>query len=288
MVSATSSRGPSRQRSLGGENVGADAERAEIVFDHHEHRLQSRGPRDGQPIAFRHGKKLFAVLGRELLADRLEIIAGIKPFRNRADLFAERFAIAQECRARERIDLSARVVDIIFAGHCKAGEGEKIGERIAEHRAPAMADMHGAGRVGRHIFDVHRFPFADRAPAVSGALFEHHAQHARPKGRGKRQIDEAGSRDVDLVDVTVGGEQRHDPLGQGTGRHARGLGEHHGRIGGEIAMRSVLRRFERDPFDARFGRDHAVMLKLLDRGENAPVEPCKNVHESSGAIMGRD
>jgi hypothetical protein len=30
------------------------------------------------------------------------------------------------------------------------------------------------------------------------------------------------------------------------------------------------------------------MLELLDRGENAAVEPCKNVHESSAAIMGRD
>ena len=30
------------------------------------------------------------------------------------------------------------------------------------------------------------------------------------------------------------------------------------------------------------------MLELLDGGENPPVEPCKDVHESSAAIVGRD
>ncbi len=53
-------------------------------------------------------------------------------------------------------------------------------------------------------------------------------------------------------------------------------------------MRRVFRRLERDPFDARFGRDDPVMLELLDSGEDPPVEPCKNVHESSEAMLGRD
>ncbi len=218
----------------------------------------------------------------KLLADRLEIVAGIESFRDLADVLAERLAVAQEGRARQRIDLGAGIVDIIFAGHGKAGEGEKIGERIAEHGAPAMADMHGAGRVGRDIFDVHRFAFADGALAIGGALLEHHAQHARPEGRRKCQIDEARSGDLDLVDVRVGGEQRHDALGQRARGRVRGLGQHHGGIGGEIAVGGVLRRLERDAFDARLRRHDAVMLELLDRGENPPVEPCKDVHGSSG------
>ena len=152
--------------------------------------------------------------GRKLLADRLEIVAGIEAFGNLADVFAKRFAIAQVSRAGERIDLGARVVDIIFARHGKAGEGKEIGERIAEHGAAAMADMHGAGRIGRHIFDVHGLAFADGAAPVSRALLEHHAQHARPEGRRERQIDEAGPRDLDLVDMRVRGEQRHDALGK--------------------------------------------------------------------------
>ena len=286
MVSAISSRGPSRQRTLGEEHVVVDAERVEIVLDHGEHGLKRSGPRDRQPFALRHGEKLLAMLSGELLADRLEIVAGIKPFGNFADLLAQRFAIAQIGRAGERIDLGAGVVDIVFARHGKAGEGKKIGERIAEHGAAAMADMHGAGRVGRHILDVHGFAFADGALAIGGALLQHHAQHTRPECRGECQIDEARPRDLDFVDMRVGGKQRRDALGERAGAKARLLGQHHGGIGGEIAVRGILRRPERDALDARFGRHDAVMLQLLDGGEDPAVEPCKNVHGSSGGLRG--
>ena len=88
--------------------------------------------------------------------------------------------------------------------------------------------------------------------------------------------------------MRIGSEQRHNALGQRSGRQGGCLGQHHRGISGEIAMRSVFRRFERDPFDARFRRDDAVMLKLLDRRENPAVEPCKDVHGSSEAIIRRD
>ena len=38
-----------------------------------------------------------------------------------------------------------------------AGEFEQIGERVAEHRAAAVADMHRPGRIGRNIFDIDLF-----------------------------------------------------------------------------------------------------------------------------------
>ena len=50
---------------------------------------------DGQPFAFGHRQKLVAVLIDERNADRLQIVAGIEPFRNRADLFAKRLAVAE-------------------------------------------------------------------------------------------------------------------------------------------------------------------------------------------------
>jgi hypothetical protein len=190
-------------------------------------------------------------------------------------------------RARERIDLGARVIDIIFAGDGEAGEGEKIGERIAEDRAPAMADMHRSGRVGGDIFYVHRFAFADGALPI-GALLQHHAEHARPEGRCKCQVDEAWAGDLDLLDMTIGSDQGRDALGQSPRQLAGGLGQHHGRVGGEVAVGGVLRRLERDALDARIVRHHPVMLELLDRGENAPVKPCKDVHGSSGKVSSRD
>ena len=109
------------------------------------------------------------MLGGERRADRLQIIARIKPFGNGADVFAERLAVAQERRAREHIDLRAGIVDVVFARDLEAGESQQIGERIAEHRAAAMADMHRPGRIGRDIFDIDRLARADVAAAVIGA-----------------------------------------------------------------------------------------------------------------------
>ena len=92
----------------------------------------------------------------ERRADRLEIVAGIKAIRDGADVFAERLAVAQERRARQHIDLPAGVVDVVLARHRKAGDRQQIGERVAEHRAAAMADVHRPGRIGRDVFDVDR------------------------------------------------------------------------------------------------------------------------------------
>ena len=88
--------------------------------------------------------------------------------------------------------------------------------------------------------------------------------------------------------MRIGGEQRHDALGERAGRLAGRLGQHHGGIGGEVAVAGVLGRLERDALDARLMRHDAVMLELLDRGEHPAVEPCKNVHGSSAKAWARD
>ena len=97
-----------------------------------------------------------AMLAGEPFADRLQIIARIEPLRDRADILAQRLAVAQEGRAGEDVDLRARIVDVVFAGHLVAGEGQELSERVAEHRAAAVAHMHRAGRVGGDEFHVHR------------------------------------------------------------------------------------------------------------------------------------
>lgn len=147
-------------------------------------------------------------------ADRFQIVAGIKTLRDLADVFAECLAIAEIGGARERIDLGASIIDIIFAGDGKAGEGEEIGERVAEHRTATMADMHRTRRVGRDIFDIHHPSLAHGASPKIGALLEHHAQHARPEASGERQIDETGASDFDPLDVGIRSEQWHDALGK--------------------------------------------------------------------------
>ncbi len=88
------------------------------------------------------------------LADRLEVIAGIKPLRDIADAFAEGLPVTQEGRAREDIDLRARVVDVILPRDGVAGKGQQVRQRIAKDCPSPVAHMHGAGGVRRDIFDV--------------------------------------------------------------------------------------------------------------------------------------
>ena len=140
----------------------------------------------GSHDALRHRLQLVAVLGRERLPDRHEIIAGIKPFRNLADVLAERFAVAQERRAREHVDLRAGVVDVIFARDVVAGKIKQAAQRVAEHRAAAMADMHRPGRIGRDVFDIDLGAVADRAFAVSRAFAQHRAAVRPPRPRASR------------------------------------------------------------------------------------------------------
>ncbi len=105
--------------------------------------------------------------------DGLQIIAGIKSFGDR-NRFAKRFPITQKGGAGEHIDLSPGIVDVIFACHIAASEGEQTGERIAEDSAPAVADMHRPGRIGGHKFHIDLFTGiralrAKRMPRVSTA-----------------------------------------------------------------------------------------------------------------------
>jgi hypothetical protein len=101
-------------------------------------------------------------------------------------------------------------------------------------------------------------------------------------GARQGEIDEARACDFGLVDIGVGGNQRGKPFGQRARRLACGLGEHHCGIGGEVAVRGILGGLENNALHARLMRHDAVMLELLDGGENAPLKTCKDVHGSSG------
>ncbi len=128
-----------------------------------------------------------AELGLQRLADRLEIIARIEALGDVTDVLAERLAVAQERGTRQHIDLGAGIVDVVLARHPEAGEGQQIGQRVAEHRAAAVADMHRAGRVGRDVFDVDRLAGADGALAVirAGRGSRRPAPRATPTDRAR-------------------------------------------------------------------------------------------------------
>ena len=155
------------QRALGGEHVVAHAERGEIGADqrHHLRRRRSRAP--APAILPRSRRARRAVARGERRAGLLEIVAGIEPSGIAPIGLAQRLAIAQMERARERIDLGAGVVDVVFAVDGEPGLGQQRRQRVADHGAAAVADMQRPGRIGRDIFDIDPRAAAHRRIAVS-------------------------------------------------------------------------------------------------------------------------
>ena len=107
-----------------------------------------------------------------------------------------------------------------------------------------MADMHRPGRIGRDIFDIDRLAAADIARAVLRAQLHRAAQRLDPGGRLEREIDEAWAGDVDLGDESVGAKLFRDRFGKLARFLAGILGQHHGGVGRDVAMRRIARRLD--------------------------------------------
>ena len=109
-------------------------------------------------------------------------------------------------RARELVDLGARIVDIELPDHGVPGPLEQRGDRVAEGRAAAMAHVQGPGGVGGDELDVHPDAIA-------------RIEHRGKLGFGEEKVDEPGARDLNLAHRARRQLQRRDEaLGYGAGR----------------------------------------------------------------------
>ncbi len=224
-----------------------DAQRGEILADQCHHHLDGFGAHDRQPLRFRRAAQRISVLRGERSADRLEVVARIKPFRDHADGLAQRLAVAQIGRAREHVDLGAGVVDVILARDGKAGEREQVRQSIAKHGPAAMADMQRSGRIGRNVLDVDRRTRPDIARTVADPEPHRAAQRLDPGSGLERQIDKTRPGHLDLVDEFVGAQSFGNPFGKLARLFAGFLGEHHGGVGRHIAVRGFARRLDGHP-----------------------------------------
>jgi hypothetical protein len=150
-----------------------------------------------EPFAFRRADKFVTAFGGEDRPYRDQVIAGVEPLGDLADLLAQRLAVAEVRGAGERVDLASGVVDIIFLGDPKARCLEQTGERIADHRAPAMAHVHRSGRIGRNIFDINPLVLADVGKAVALSFREDRHELVAPTLVGQPQVDEPGTCNLD-------------------------------------------------------------------------------------------
>ena len=107
-----------------------------------------------------------------------------------------------------------------------------------------MPDVHRPGRIGRDVFDVDLLALPDVAAAVIHACGQHDAQLLAPDMRFEREIDETGTGDVDLGDKVVAAQRLGDFFGEIARLLTGILGQHHGGVGGKIAMARIARRLD--------------------------------------------
>ena len=99
--------------------------------------------------------------------------------------------------------------------------------------------MHGAGGVGGD--ELHHHPFARALGAGAVPLRLRGGQHLPVPFGAQGKVEEAGSRDLHLIEVAALQLQVvHDGLGDGSGGHVEGLGPGHGEGGGVIPVAGVL------------------------------------------------
>ena len=260
-----------------------DVERGEIVADHRHHRLDGALAHERQPFRLGLAHQARAKFAREIFADGLQIVAGIEALGDRADVLAERLAVAQEGRARQHVDLAAGVVDVIFARRLAAGEDKQACERVAEHRAARMADMHRPGRIGAHIFDIDR-PFPARRPGPeTRSLDENVGEDIQVNLWLEHDIDEAGACDLGALHIRLKPEIGDKPFGERARVRARLLGfprVDHRRVGREVAVGRVARRLDDEAAKIEVRRQFARGDPLFDETGDARLELGEDVHDS--------
>ena len=140
----------------------ANAKQGEVVANQPQHFFDREIANRRQPFRLRSAEPSASVALGKRTADCREVLAGIQALGNGSDRFTQGFSVAQAGRSREHVDLSARIVDVILALHAEPSLGEQRGQRIPDHRAAAVADMHRTRRVGGNEFDIDALAATDR------------------------------------------------------------------------------------------------------------------------------
>ncbi|MNI50780.1 hypothetical protein D3C73_1054690 [compost metagenome] len=109
-----------------------------------------------------------------------------------------------------------------------------------------MADMQRTGRVGRHVLHAHRAAIAGQVAAVIGAFLDDGDGLTLVRGRRQVEIDETGAGDLDLADVFTARQRLDQRLCQCARIAARGFGQQHRGVGGEVAMVAGLRALDHE------------------------------------------
>ena len=277
-----------RQGPLGEEDRMDDVEGGQIPADHVHHGVDGGHAHILQPLALGLAQQTLAKARRQRRAHGLQVIAGIEPLGDLADVMPQRLAVAQISGPGQHIHLRARVVDIVFAGHLEAREIEQARQRVAKHRPAPMAHMHGPGGIGGDIFHIDFLRRGQHAPPEGRALSQRRAQHGREDGGLEADVDEAGPRDFSLIDLAILRQRIGDFGGElaRVGEAGLGLaGVDHGRVGGEIPMGGIPGGLHHEAGEIEIRRQAAIGHDAPQDHGHAGLEVGEDIHGSAVRVF---
>jgi len=145
------------------------------------------------------------------------------------------------------LDLGAGVVVVELAGDAPAGALEQRRDGVAQTRLAPVPHVERAGRVRRDELHVGA-PARTLCRAAPGiAAREDGAHHRGDRGVGQEEVDEAGARDLHLLDQARGRiENVHERLGHVARLALERLGELKREVGGDVAVRLLAGPIESD------------------------------------------
>jgi hypothetical protein len=156
------------------------------------------------------------------------------------------------------------VVEVVLPRHLGAGEREHATQGVA-HGGPADgADVQGAGRVGGDELEVDLLPRERVGGAVRRTGGDHVGRHLALGAGLDGDVEEAGTRDLDVADAVGGPQPLGDQVGEGPrvgalppDLHRPGQLQRH--VGGVVAVTLLPGSLHRDLGRHAVGqRDRAV------------------------------
>ncbi len=225
-------------------DVEVDAELVQRRLDLGEHQVDAAGAEDllrgllgqraGIGLAGRGDVREHP--GRDLV----DVGAAVAPLGKSAPLGP------RQQRPGEPVDLRAVVVEVVLAGHLRAGRLEDAGEAVADGRPAGPAEMDRAGRVRGDELEVDPVAETDLAAPVSRAGFDDGARQLAGRGGVEHDVEKPGAGDVHALDPRQLGETGRDQRGDLPGRPAGLLRQLERDVGRPVAVLALPRALHAD------------------------------------------
>ena len=242
-------------------DIEVHAELVEGLLNLGEHHLHARGAEGflDLGIAAVEGGR---VLLQHTLSDLLDVIAAVTVLRGR---------LALSCghqRTRKAVDLSAVIVEVVLAGHLRAGGFEHAAQRIAHGGPAGTAQVDRASRVRGDELQVNLLVLVGGVAAKVCAGVENLGHDGALRCGSEANVKESRARDGGLIDGVVAGEGIRQPLRQLAGLGTSLLGYLECQVGGIVTVLRVARALHGDSL----WQDGGVQFMLGEHGSGSVLD----------------